>query len=55
MNKPRMLDALAASLDEEPPADLLILVIGGNDFNRECDAGCTVTLPEAQLSTDSRP
>jgi hypothetical protein len=37
--RPRMLDALMASLDADPPAGLLFLVIGGNDFNFECAKG----------------
>lgn len=37
--KPRMLTALAASLDASPRADVLMLVIGGNDYNRECVNG----------------
>lgn len=37
--RPRMFDALEAALDAEPPADVLVVVIGGNDYNRECDAG----------------
>lgn len=37
--RPRMMDALRDSLDAEPRADLLLLVIGGNDFNQDCSDG----------------
>jgi len=37
--KPKMLTALFQSLDAQPRAGVLILVIGGNDYNRECVAG----------------
>jgi len=36
---PRMLDALRESITREPMAELLVLVISGNDFNRECADG----------------
>ena len=35
----RMRDALEAALDADPPADILVLVISGNDFNRACVDG----------------
>jgi len=37
--KPKMLDALKESLDNPPLAELLVLVIGANDYNRECADG----------------
>lgn len=39
LSQPRMLSALRASLDAEPPADVLLLVLSGNDLNREADEG----------------
>ncbi|TNE49498.1 MAG: hypothetical protein EP343_11640 [Deltaproteobacteria bacterium] len=47
--KPRMLTALAASLDASPRAEILMLVIGGNDYNRECINGLG-KLPKALQS-----
>lgn len=47
--KPRMLTALAASLDASPRAEVLMLVIGGNDYNRECINGLG-KLPKALQS-----
>lgn len=37
--QPRLLDGLTAALDGPAPADVLVLVIGGNDFNREATSG----------------
>jgi lysophospholipase L1-like esterase len=37
--QPRMLDGLAAALDGPTPADVFVLVIGGNDMNREAVDG----------------
>ena len=37
--KPKMLDALHASLDADPPARILFVVLGGNDYNGQCGEG----------------
>ncbi len=46
--KPKMLDALMASLDKHPKATVLVLSVGADDYNRECDAGLGELSPGLQ-------